>query len=227
MELTHSGRLFAFECQDGGGKKTQLELLKSRLMSHSYKVSTFSLPNYGKPSAWGIEQYLAGALGKATNVDPYIASTLYAHDRFFTSRTVSRCLYEASRNSVVLLDRWVLSNLAHQGTKVSLDRFETFSQWLHKYEHQILEAPRPFYLILNVPPEISFEKALERAAGRQQDGHEVDFYHICKAREIYVRYAETYPESSALIECAKDSKTLLSPDVIHERVWQVVQRHLQ
>ena len=81
------GRLIIIEGGDGSGKATQTALLKERLLKEGYKVKSVSFPNYDSPAAMPVKMYLAGDFGKKpSDVNPFVASSLYAVDRFASFR---------------------------------------------------------------------------------------------------------------------------------------------
>src|SRR3990167_190571 len=110
----HKGLFVVIEGVDGSGKTTQFKLLHQRLKAAGYDVETFSFPRYSKPSSHFIKKYLAGDYGVATGVSAYTASLFYALDRYEASPEVSAAL---NNGKIVLADRYVGSNMAHQGSK--------------------------------------------------------------------------------------------------------------
>ena len=81
------GQLIIIEGGDGSGKATQTAKLLERLKAEGYPVRSVSFPNYDSPAAEPIKMYLRGDFGKEANsVNAYVASTLYAIDRFASYR---------------------------------------------------------------------------------------------------------------------------------------------
>ena len=219
-----SGKLIVIEGQDGSGKKTQVEKLVARLIKEisADRVKTIAFPRYGQPSAKKVELYLRGELGPTETINAYEASTYYAHDRFAAAIIIRSWLIGSS---TVIADRYTASNLAHQGGKIK-DKNERyrFFQWLNWFEFESLNNPRPtLNLILDVPAEISFEASKQRAIkeGRSLDGHEINFDHIKAAADVYKELAELFPNEYRLIDCLENGQWL-SPEVIHEKVWQTI-----
>lgn len=151
------GRLVVIDGSDGSGKATQSRLLVARLKKEGRKVATLDFPQY-ENNTFGklIGECLAGERGDFRNLDPYIASTLYAVDRFESSKKIEGWL---KKGYVVILDRYVSSNQIHQGGKMRDAKKRTaFLKWLDHVEFGILKLPRPdMVLYLSVPVEVSVE----------------------------------------------------------------------
>ena len=110
------GRLIIIEGGDGSGKATQTALLKERLQQEGYKVKSVSFPNYDSPAAMPVKMYLAGDFGKnPSDINPFVASSLYAVDRFASFRMEWQAFYEAG--GIILADRYTTSNMVHQMVK--------------------------------------------------------------------------------------------------------------
>ena len=77
------GKLICIEAGDGSGKETQTNKLFERLQNQNYNVRKISFPNYASESSALIKMYLRGDFGsKPDDVNPYVASTFYAADRY-------------------------------------------------------------------------------------------------------------------------------------------------
>ncbi len=101
---------------DGTGKATQAKLLVQRLRREGQKVQAIDFPNYYK-NFFGklLGNYLSGKYGDFAEVDPHVASVLYAADRFESSPQIERWLKEGN---IVVADRYVSANQIHQGGKI-------------------------------------------------------------------------------------------------------------
>src|SRR5438477_4414931 len=116
--------LIAIEGIDGAGKGTQSHLLRARLAQAGLHVELLSFPRYGETFfARSIADYLNGRFGPLKAIDPHLPAMLYAGDRF-ESRALIQQLGGAA--DVVLFDRYVASNLAHQAARVALDARPAF-----------------------------------------------------------------------------------------------------
>ena len=151
------GAFIVIEGGDGSGKGTQALELVTRAMQHGYNVLHISFPNYGAPSAKFIEHYLNGKYGPARDVHPELASMLYAVDRFAVSEKIREHLRKPK--SLVVADRYVASNLAHQGTKVKgkAERLKFYDR-VFDIEYKTLNLPKPdLNIVLLVPSSIAQE----------------------------------------------------------------------
>ena len=117
------GKLIVIEGTDCSGKKTQIKRVVERCKEKGIKVYNYSFPRYDTPTG----KIVGGPyLGKsyicdewfpegATNVDALVASAYYAADRRYNIKEIVNHL---NNGDIVLLDRYVESNMAHQGGKL-------------------------------------------------------------------------------------------------------------
>lgn len=187
------GKLIVIEGTDGSGKATQTRLTVENLRSLGYKVKTYSFPGYTS-TFFGREvgNFLNGDFGTIDQVDPKLASCLYALDRFEHKPHMEQDLEE---NDFVICDRYVESSMAHQGCK--LDKPEEMFDWIERVEYKILGLPRPDqFIFLDVPVEISRELILKKEqrdyTDKDKDLHEGDDDHLQKAFDVYHILARRY-----------------------------------
>ena len=134
------GKLIVIEGTDCSGKETQTNKLMDKLNNDGVKIVKYCYPNYDSPTG----KIVGGPyLGKkyicdgwfsegATNVDPKVASLYYAADRRYDLVNIKEKLDNGYN---VILDRYVYSNMGHQGGKI-LDKDERFKmyEWLETLE---------------------------------------------------------------------------------------------
>ena len=108
------GVLIVIEGSDGSGKGTQFNLLNERLKAAGYDVAVFDFPRYENESSYFVRQYLNGNFGPAAEISPFTASLFYALDRYEAAKEIRA---ELAAGKVVLCNRYVGSNMAHQGAK--------------------------------------------------------------------------------------------------------------
>lgn len=211
------GKFFVIDGTDGSGKKTQTELLVARLRDEGHKVETVHFPQYGEKSAGPVEAYLAGEYGAADTVGPRQGSILYAVDRYAASFRI-RKLLEAGVH--VIADRYVTSNMGHQGGKIEdPDERLAFFRWNDDLEYGTFDIPRPdLNIILHVPA--SYTIGLMAKRGEDLDIHERDIGHLQAAERTYLQIADALP-GFELIECMEDDE-IMPIDTIHEMVWSSV-----
>ena len=212
----NQGKFFVIDGTDGSGKETQTKLLLARMRREGYAVETVSFPQYGKKSAGPTEEYLAGKYGPSDRVGPKPSSVFYAVDRYDASHDI-RAWLESGRH--VIADRYVSSNMGHQGGKIDdPEERRHFFEWNDELEHGIFGIPRPdLTIVLHVPAEVN----ARLMADRPKDIHEQDMTHLKRAERTYLELVELFP-GFRLIECVDGSGILMSPERIHEMVWEII-----
>lgn len=219
------GKLMVITGIDGSGKTVQSKLLHERLMKEGYPAVITDFPQYGKTFfADMVTKYLKGEFGSADSVSPYLASLLYAGDRWECKEQINTWLRE---DKIIISNRYVCDNMAHQGGKISNSpEKDKFFQWLDKLEHQVFAVPRSnLNILLYVPAEIAYqliEKKELRAylAGEKKDIHEEDINHLRYAQQTFLEIARG-KRDWITIDCTENGK-LLSEQVIADKVWCVV-----
>ncbi len=211
------GRFFVIDGTDGSGKATQTKLLIGRMLREHLAVETITFPQYGAKSAGMVEEYLAGKFGTPEAVGSRRASIFYAIDRYAASGKISGWL---SAGSNVVADRYVASNMGHQGSKERRGEERlAFFKWNDELEFGLFKIPRPdLNIILHVPAAVSMQLIEKR--GNAKDAHE-NLEHLTSAETTYLEIARTFP-GFKLIECFEDGR-LLSPEEVHAKVWDTVQ----
>ncbi len=217
-----NGKFFVIDGGDASGKETQTKLLIRRMRRHGLPVKTISFPQYGEKSAGAVEEYLHGLYGKPNEVGPYRASVFFAVDRYAASKKISLWLNSGYH---VVADRYVASNMAHQGGKIKNARErKKYFHWNESLEYKIFGIPRPnLNLILHVPARISINLLKNRAG--KKDAHERDKKHLRASERTYLVIARLFP-GFKLIECVKNGE-LLSRQAIHERIWNTMRPFLK
>jgi len=224
------GKFIVIEGTDGSGKTAQFQELVGHLKIKGIDVVTFDFPQYGKQSSYFVREYLNGQYGTWEEVGPYKASMFYALDRYDVGWQIRRWLDEGR---VVLSNRYVSSNMGHQGAKIhSPAKRKKFFAWLHELEYGILEIPKPdLTIVLHVPAPIAqslVDKKGKREyiGGIRRDIHEADLTHLRQAEETYLAMVKMFPREYRLVECV-EKKQLLSIDAVHGRVWKIISRLLK
>src|ERR1035437_6022523 len=111
----YKAKLVVLEGLDSSGKSTQCELIKKYFEEKKYKYSFIHFPAYENNEASKvIAAYLRGEYGDIDKVNPIFIANMYAMDRFLYLSELQKHLVE---DDVVLLDRYVFSNMAYQGAK--------------------------------------------------------------------------------------------------------------
>jgi dTMP kinase len=222
------GKLIIIDGTDGSGKKTQVDLLAKRLEQEGHTFSIADFPQYGKPSAYYVEQYLNGNFGTLEQVDGYQASLFFALDRYDASFKIRKGL---STGAHVISNRYVSSNMGHQGAtfKSSAERGK-FLTWLHALEYDVLKVPKPdLSIVLHVPAAVGQELVdkkghREYVGGEKRDLLEENLDHLRAAEQVYLEIAK-FP-GFTLIECMKNG-ILMTREEIHELIWSHVEACIQ
>ena len=220
--MNHPGLLIALEGSDGAGKSTQLKLLAAKLRAEGRKVTTISFPRYAHGSSYFVRQYLAGKYGPAADVSPYTASLFYALDRYAAATQIEGHL---KAGKIVLADRYVGSNMAHQGSKFSSNAQKRgFFIWAENLEYETLKVPRPdLNLYLHLPLNIAKARIVTRSqkTAAAADEHEKDTGHLKNTVATYQLLCELFSKDYIKINCADNSRQLKPKDV-SEAIWQQV-----
>lgn len=225
---TSRRKFIVIEGSDGSGKTEQVKKLLELLRARGFDWLTVDFPQYDRQSAHFVKRYLKGDYGSVDEVSPEKASIFYALDRFDASPEIRRAL---GLGMLVVANRYVASNLAHQGAKIKdLAEREKFFKWEHELEYGIFGIPKPdINIVLHVPAETSFELASRRDQGKlgylehgKKDIHEGNLEYLRKAEAVYLHLVDAFPEDFVIVECAPGGK-LLSLDEIHEKIWAIVE----
>jgi dTMP kinase len=220
------GKLIVIEGSDGSGKATQSRLLLRRLRARGIPATRIAFPGYAR-STFGkmVAAYLRGEYGPS--VDPRLAAVLYAGDRFEVADRIREWLNDGK---VVICDRYVDSNKAHQAARMPAAQRPAFLKWVDRLEYGVFQLPRPdFTLFLNVPPADSsalIESKPHRAylKGKKRDAHEADESHLAAAHSIYLKLAAGRgAKSGARIDCVEKGR-LLDRSEIADRIERALKR---
>lgn len=185
--MTKPGILVAFEGIDGSGKNTQVRLLEHELAARGYRVRTISFPQYDSWFGKMVGQFLNGDFGPLESVDAHFTALLYAGDRFEAKQKLTDAI---AQGSVVLADRYIASNLAHQTARAPAAKRAEFRSWIEHLEYNIYGLPREnLVLYLRVPPQeaqtLVARKSTRSYTGAKQDIQEANIRHLEDAADMY------------------------------------------
>ncbi len=221
------GRFLVIEGIDGSGKGTQVELLVRRLKALKVPVETIGFPEYGKPSAYFIEQYLRGSYGDIHFLGSRLPSVFFALDRFEASFKIRDWL---KRGKVVIADRYLASNLGHQGGKIkNTTERRAFIKWLYNFEYGILKIPKPdMSIILDLTAKIAYKLIGKKSRrhylrGRKRDAHEMSEKYLHDSRRAYLEVARIFPKEFKIINCMRAGR-LMTIAEIHEIIFKAMRR---
>lgn len=219
------GKLIVIEGTDCSGKETQSNLLIERLKEKKIPVGKLSFPMYDTPTGKIVGGPYLGkeAIGEgwfpegADQVEPKVAALYYAADRRYNAPKINRLLEQGIN---VILDRYVYSNMAHQGGKI-LDMNERMNvyAWLDILEFKLLELPKPdIAIFLHMPYEYAVKLRQNRL--EQADQLENSPEHLKHAENAYLELAQTYKWNT--IECVKDDKIRTIEDINDEIMAYII-----
>lgn len=229
--MRRGGTFIVIDGIDGVGKATQTALLLERLEKEKIKAKRVDFPRY-YDNFFGqfVGECLAGEHGDFLNLDPKIASILYAADRFESKKMIEKWLGDGY---VVVADRYVSSNQIHQGGKIrDKKKRAEFLKWLERMEYGVFQIPRPDKIIyLSLPVELSI-KLLERSnklkdpkkryLNGKRDVVEQSIKYLEDSRKnalSIIRKGNQWKE----IVCNKKGD-ILPRETIHELVWKEVKK---
>ena len=156
-----------------------------------------------------VGKFLNGELGQLETVDPHFTAMLYAGDRFEAKPKLQAAL---NQGHVVLADRYIASNLAHQVARAAPAKREEFLAWIEHLEYGIYGLPREdMILYLRVPP-LEAQKLVAQKAARsyttaQKDLLEASLRHLEEAADMYDALAKR--PSWRTIECFDESRQIM------------------
>ena len=202
------GKLIVIEGTDCSGKETQTKLLIEKLKKSNISVETFSFPNYNSATGKIIggpylgKSYICEGWFKETapNVNPKVSSLYYAADRLYNIDIINNYI---NKGINVILDRYIYSNMAHQGGKIKNkeERYQMY-EWLENLEFNLLELPEPdIKIFLHMPYECS--KKLKETRKESLDQHEQDKNHLLNAERSYIEISLKY--NFHTIECSNNN----------------------
>lgn len=220
-----TGRFIVIEGSDGSGKSTHFSLLLEHFQQQSREVATYKFPQYESPSSYFVTSYLNGKYGSANELGAYAPSLFYALDRFEAGASIRRDL-EAGK--IVLCDRYVGSNMAHQGQKIEDKKErEAYYDWEYDLEFDMLKIPKPdLNVVLLMPADIAQDLMTKREdrsyTDKKHDIHEADLNHLKRAVATYTELCQTFPDVFVPIYCTEDNK-LRSIDTIQQEIRTAIE----
>lgn len=218
------GRIIVIEGTDCSGKETQTSLLVQRLRKSGRKIEHMCFPNYDSPTG----KIIGGAyLGRsyigdsvfpegADKVDPKVAALYYAADRRYNRQKILDLLNDGVD---VILDRYVESNMGHQGAKI-FDKEERLKLYdnLATLEYEFLELPKPDLTIFLYMP---YKKIAELKKGRE----DVNLIYVRNAEQAYLELVDLHGYKK--VDCADKKDKLRDMLEIHEDIYNLVKKELK
>jgi dTMP kinase len=216
--------LIDIEGIDGSGKGTQAQLLCERLTGTGISATLVSFPRY-QATFFGraVGEFLNGKYGSLAEVHPFLVSLLFAGDRYESKPFL---LDAMQKSEVVVLDRYVPSNVAHQASKLEGAARADLTARILEIEFTIFRLPRPdVVLLLDLPVSVAQELIARKGARpyteQKADIQEADAGYLEGVRDVYHELAQSDPKWKT-IECCEGTR-LRSVAEIADMIWQTVQ----
>lgn len=223
-----NGTFIVIEGSDGSGKGTQFKLISDRLRRQGHDIATYDFPQYDQPSSYFVREYLNGNYGDANELGAYTPSLFFALDRFQAAQSIKKDL---AAGKIVLSNRFIGANLAHQGQKIDGETERTaYYDWLYNLEFNILGIPKPdLNIVLLVPAAIAQQLVDQKAArsytDKKRDIHEADLTHLTRAVAAYEKLCDQFPEQFTAIHGTEKGELLPIPAVT-ELIWAELQSRI-
>lgn len=221
------GKFIVLEGIDGSGKRTQLEMLARALTAHKVGLTQLSFPRYQGFFGKMVAQFLNGDFGALEAVDAHFSALLYAGDRLEAKPDIEANL---AAGLILLSDRYIGSNLAHQSARVPAGKRAEFLQWLERLEYEIYALPAEDLVIYLRVPAAEAHRLVGQKGARdytklRRDLLEADIAHLQAASEVYDQLARQ--PNWVRIECFDAAaQALRAPEEIQKEILAAVEARI-
>ncbi len=224
--------LIVIEGLDGSGKSTQVKKLRQYLGEKTGKLEYIHFPRYDAP-VYGdlISRFLRGEFGSNEQVHPQLVALLFAEDRHGAASQMKSIL---AGGGIVLLDRYVYSNIAYQCAKLDSEAEQArIRDWIIDTEYGAFGLPVPdLNIFLDVPVGFVEQKLTSSrgGSGREylagaRDIHEADIEFQKKVRGIYLAQCQADPKFMR-IDCSGPDGKMLPPEDVFKKIKAAADRIL-
>ena len=152
-------------------------------------------------------------------IDPFLIASLYAQNRWDVKHILN---FWISKGYNIILDRYIVSNVAYQGARTFETRGYTLQE-IYNFEHNILGIPKTYHTVYLDLPEIVAKKALlcddTRKALDQNELASSDYKKM--VRTIYKEH-ETVYENFTTIDCFGKNGFRLSIEDVHNCLYDIL-----
>ncbi|MCX7862389.1 MAG: dTMP kinase [Bacteroidales bacterium] len=222
--------LIVLEGLDGAGKSTQVKLLNEYFINQGKSTFLLHFPRLQNPYFGElISSFLRGEFGDIHQVHPRLVALLYAGDRWDASQQLSSYL---SQQYVVILDRYVYSNIAYQCAKLTNEyEKEELRNWILQFEFEYFKIPKPdINIFLDMPITFVEKKLKEHRQGDdraylkgKEDIHEKNISFQEKVRNEYLYLCTHY--DLLYLNCAHN-EAIESAEHIFKRIINLIEANL-
>ena len=168
---------------------------------------------------------MRGEFGSVFEISPWLAAFSFALDRFDSKEKILAWL---KNGNILILNRYVGSNLGYMPAKLPEVKRPHFTRWLEEFEYESLELPKEdISLFLNVSAKVGQrltyqkdEKAYMKGLGRG-DIHERDLKYLENANKQFL-WLTKHRRRWVRIDCMKDAKSLRPINDIHRQILDIL-----
>ena len=212
--------LLAIEGGDGAGKATAAAEVARQLNAAGRAACVLSFPRYADTTGgWALGEMLGRRLPR--DVSPRAAAVLYALDRLESRDAL---LAAADAYEVVVLDRYIASNLAYQAARGPAAEADALMRWIWALETAQFALPPPdLSVYLATPVDIARRQiALKRQRSYTQaafDVNEADTSLQVRVRENYAllaaaEYAGRWVTVQTVVDGAMRTPDHIAADIV-------------
>jgi dTMP kinase len=219
------GKLIAIEGIDGAGKRTQIEMLSRLLRRRRVRHAQVSFPRYESFFGQMVGRFLNGEFGPLEHVNPYFSALLFAGDRLEARPELEKALRSGA---LLIADRYIASNLAHQTARAAPAHRDEFLAWLRRVEYEIYGLPKETLVVyLRLPAAVAQELVSRKSARGytqlQKDIQEANLAHLEQAAQVYDRLAKA--PNWVTVECYDLARRQMRPpEEIHAALVAALER---
>jgi dTMP kinase len=217
-------KFIAIEGLDGAGKSTQIKLLIDFLETEGIRTRYVHFPRASE-GVFGelISKFLRGEFGDVKNVHPQLVALLFAEDRKDFSETITQWLEEGY---FVLVDRYVLSNIAFQCAKTEDSSEKKYlRKWINAFEYGHNKIPKPdLSIYLDVPLEFTHKSLNGKRGGSERaylngmdDIHEKDMQLQVAVKAEYDALIESETDLTRIV-CYNAANAMKPVQEIHAEI---------
>jgi dTMP kinase len=199
-------------------------MLARALAERNIPLRQISFPHYEGFFGKLVARFLNGDFGPLDAVDAHFSALLYAGDRYEAKPNIEADL---AAGHTMLADRYIGSNLAHQGARVRREDRDEFIEWLKKLEYEVYSLPAEDLIIYLRVPVAEAHRLVGQKGARdytklERDILESNIAHLEAAADVYDRLAQQ--PNWVRIECFDAGATALrSPEAIHAEILAAIE----
>ena len=228
----YSGKIIGIEGSDGAGKQTVSTELYEHLIYEGYPAILISFPRYYTTPGQEIRRVLDGAWTQRgikedpvyfQKIDPIAFGALYAWDRNDARPTLMEWL---KRGQIVIIDRYVRSNQAHQGARREGEERQRIIDYFEYLEFGLYKLPKPdLNVFLDLPPDLGAEAMKKQR--RTTDINEKSLEYQKQVRKIFRQlHGESPASKNMIISCTTKKGERKARRDIANKVWNAVNERI-